>query len=260
MFCTICGKQLADGTVFCPNCGSRVTIAPDPAPAPVPAPAPIPSAAPTPIPVIPAPVYSNPELANRYTAPTKKENVWPAACGVMAILALAFYIMGYLIILLVGEAHLAFPYLTVIAFIAMAVIFFAHTRKIPWVTIIPFLIQLIFTIYQNRLFISDVFSSFKGMNGTMLTRAVITFLPMILFILYVLITLLRPRGAALRVIFLILSLIQVIVLFIGPMVSLNSLSELEEITYVFNLIFGRIALVFFYIGYAVAGMNVRKPA
>jgi len=255
MFCTICGKQLADGSVFCPNCGSRVKTAPAPAPAPTPAPV-RPAPAPVPTPVQPAPVYSNPELANRYVAPTKKESVWPASCGVMGILALMFYLTGYVAFSLADYAYIAFPYVTVIAFIGMAVVFFVHTRKIPWVTIFPFLIYLIFTIYQSHYFISDVFRFYRGMGVMILIQAATILLPVIIFIFYVLITLIRPRGAALRVIFLILSLIQVTMLFISPLASLDS----ADIYYAVYLIFIRLGFMFFYIGYAIAGMNVRRPA
>lgn len=259
MFCTTCGKKLADGAVFCPNCGSRVETAPA-RPAPAPAPAPVrPAPAPAPTPVQPAPVYSNPELANRYVAKNKKAGVWPVSCGVMGILALMFYLTGYVIFAVLGYAYMAFPYVPVIVFIAMTVVFFVHTRKIPWVTIFPFLIYLIFNIYQSHYFLSDVFRFYRGMNGMMLIQAAITLLPIIIFIFYVLITLIRPRGAALRVIFLILSLLQATLLFISPMTSLYSMSMSGDVYYAAYMILIRLGIMFFYIGYAIAGMNVRRP-
>lgn len=42
-YCTNCGREIAEGTAFCSNCGARVNVE-TPAPAPVPAPVPVPVA------------------------------------------------------------------------------------------------------------------------------------------------------------------------------------------------------------------------
>ena len=46
MFCGKCGKEVADGAAFCPDCGASLASAPAPAPAAEPAPAPAPAPAP----------------------------------------------------------------------------------------------------------------------------------------------------------------------------------------------------------------------
>lgn len=64
MFCSRCGANVAEGTVFCPQCGlpvvtSRAPVAAAPPPPPAPVPDSVPAAAPPP----PPPVYSAPPVA-----------------------------------------------------------------------------------------------------------------------------------------------------------------------------------------------------
>lgn len=258
MFCTNCGRKLPDGSVFCPGCGTKVEER-QPAPAPAAAQVREPSQAWQAEPVRePAPVYTAPEVpAHEKELASKRAGIWPAVCGVMGVLALAFHLSAYAFMAIFGYMRFAFPTVAVISFILMAVAFFVHTRKIPWVTIFPFLIYLIFMLYQSRYFLTDLTQYYRGMGATYIVQALTTLLPVIIFIFYMLIVLIRPRGAALRVFLMIFTLIEIFLLIVSPFITL-SVALAQDLYYIGYIILIRLALIFFYIGYLVAGMNVRK--
>lgn len=87
MFCASCGKQVAEGTSFCPNCGARLS-------APTP-----PTATYTPPETAPTPTYTPPTAVptppvSAAAPPKSKKKMWIA---VVAVALVASAVMGYFI-------------------------------------------------------------------------------------------------------------------------------------------------------------------
>ena len=87
MFCTSCGKQVAEGTSFCPNCGARMS-------APTP-----PTATYTPPETAPTPTYTPPTAVptppvSVAAPPKSKKKMWIA---VVAVALAVSAVMGYFI-------------------------------------------------------------------------------------------------------------------------------------------------------------------
>lgn len=139
----------------------------------------------------------------------------------------------------------------------MIVMFFVHTRKIPWITIFPFLIYVISLIYQRRFFIEEL-GYYRGINWIYFIQILTTILPVILFIFYVLLVLIRPESSGLRIVFLIFLILEFIALFVNMCNTTYQMIRVNDIEYLFYSLFAQLSTLFFFIGYGIAGVSVRK--
>ncbi len=85
MFCKKCGKELENGTQFCPHCGESQAAAPAPAPTAAPNPAPAPNFAPPP--ASNTPNFAPPPMANTqgYAQPGGVQHRCPN-CGYVGVM------------------------------------------------------------------------------------------------------------------------------------------------------------------------------
>lgn len=116
MFCTNCGKQIPDGSIFCTGCGTRLgnaKAAENTVPAPAPAPAPAPEqpvfTAPAPAPAQPVftapapeqPVFTAPAQPVQAAAPADKSPKNAPKLGLIIGIAAAVVVIAALVVMLV---------------------------------------------------------------------------------------------------------------------------------------------------------------
>lgn len=262
MYCAYCGSKIPDGCAFCPECGADLrgrSIPPEQET------------------VNEQEYYYEQPMQQDYQyqqfqqdtqfqqavmGVSKKETLetWPAACGVMGILALVFYLIGQVasrLIMGTGFNISSSAVVYIFVFIIMIVIFFIHTRKIPWVTILPFLILIINMIVSRSSYMFDShYLEYAFSNWRSVVDLLQFAIPMLMFLFYVLIALIRPSGSALKIFFMIFMAIEIFTLCISMFSFMPSGLFDYEIFNLISIIFIRIALIFFYIGYGVAAMAV----
>jgi uncharacterized RDD family membrane protein YckC len=107
MFCSRCGANVAEGTVFCPQCGLPVATSPGSAAATPPPAAPVLGAvppAPPPPPVYSAPPVAPPQYPQQYAVPTPRveyAGFWLRLVAFVIDVALQMVFLGLIILILV---------------------------------------------------------------------------------------------------------------------------------------------------------------
>ena len=188
---------------------------------------------------------------------SKKGRIWPGSVGALGILSLIFYIIAYVIPPIIdGTSYGRIPVVMIITLVLMIVLFFVHTRQIPWITILPFLIYIIMQV-SNNVWIFETGLSYFSSGIMALIQIVSIIIPMILFVFYVLITLIRPHGPALKVLYIIFLVIEVILLVALLLWILIQNTGAMGFGYVSFMIAIRTAIILFHIGYGIAAGAVR---
>lgn len=260
MFCTNCGNQIPDGAKFCVHCGAPVgqkaSVTPEPVyqqtqqvyqqPAHVTRSMPAVNQA-----------YQQPYVAP-YAAPANKRvtSKWPVSTGVMGILYFVFtlisfvpYLMYYVDVVYFPEAFFnAYRIIHILLVIAVPVLFFVHTKKVAFITAIPMFIMLVMDLIS-------FFANVRYYYSELLIRQLITIVPFfILVVLYVIQMIVRPRSAALPVIFLIFAIFYIILSFVSSIVGFRG-----DFSYLgIGALLSWFAEIFAMVAYMIAMFSSRK--
>ena len=270
MFCQQCGKEIPNDSKFCTNCG---------APAPVAGNAgfetgsinmPQDKIAETQAIPVPAPAYQQPAPAYQqptYNAgaiqaqPQKKKwhTRWPSSIGTMAIISLVFYLGALVPLFLYFRADSYMPItgflsayriIEILLAIAIPVLFFTHTKKLAFLTAIPMVISLI-------LFAVDTFSVMRYMDSVSLGQNIVLLgFEFILVILYVIQMSVRPRSAAMPIIYLIFSILELLLLAVFVIISIAE-SYAPDMYIVYRLV-NFVSSIFLTVAYCIAMFSSRK--
>ena len=281
MFCQQCGSEIPDDSKFCTSCGAPTPIAKsaDFAAEPVTPPAEKiaeTQAIPTPIPVYPqenmaqpqgyaqpAPAYQQPvyNTGAMQAQPQKKKwhTRWPSSIGTMAIISLVFYLGALVPLYLYFHEETYMPILgffgvyriiEILLAIAVPVLFFTHTKKLAFLTAIPMVISLI-------LFAVDTFSALRYMDSLSLGQNVVLLgFEFILVILYVIQMSVRPRSAAMPIIYLIFSILELLVLAVFVIIAVTEYYAPDM--YIVYRIVNYISSIFLTVAYCIAMFSSRK--
>ena len=281
MFCQQCGSQIPDDSKFCTSCGAPtpITKSADFAAEPVTPPAERVAqtqAIPTPVPVYPQENmaqpqnYAQPDPAYQQPAynagamqaqPQKKKwhTRWPSSIGTMAIISLVFYLGALVPLFLYFRADSYMPItgflsayriIEILLAIAIPVLFFTHTKKLAFLTAIPMVISLI-------LFAVDTFSAIRYMDSVSLGQNVVLFgFEFILVILYVIQMSARPRSAALPIIYLIFSILELLLLAVFVIMAVAE-SYAPDMYIVYRLVHF-VSSIFLTVAYCIAMFSSRK--
>ena len=235
MYCSHCGKEIADDARFCAACGSAVV-----------------KTAP--------PVYNH---ASTDAAPVNKESDtrWPAVIGILGIFYLVFVVLQFLCIASVYRAEgiplsaLTIWFIQLFVVSLVPVLFFVHTKKLAFLTAIPMFVLTVIDV-------ADVLSNriLWEIPENVIRIVIPAFVSVILFILYLIQMIVRPRSSALSVVFLILFVLDLIYLGIllisSVVVALSGYQTNPANT--FSSVFGLIGLLFSAIAYIIAMFRSRK--
>ncbi len=301
MFCYQCGTKLEGAIKFCPECGAPVLgeIRQQPVPQqqsslPTPKMPPRPAYAPpaeqqktaqSPAALVQA--QNRPPVsaaAPAYAVKTEKKR-WPvpawlfclfaalaAAAGTyyaIVVNAMLFYRETFMSALFGRANYRAAIYLEVFLgvfpYLLAAVLFLIHTkRKSPWVTALPWtLLLLIFSVEKFGMIFMER-SVLPHETGDEVLVNVVSLL--IITLLWWLIVTIRPNGIALKIVFLILSILLTGFWLVLKLFEMPGFSVFFRYAgnYAGNLYFGSmflaVANLLMAIGYGIAGFSVRKKA
>lgn len=286
MFCTHCGKETADGSTFCPYCGTKVandepvtseySYTPEPAANQNPEPQyyqaagyyaqnqyyqPQQPAGQVQGSYQPQYNYVNgyqPQPAgNQGTVAAKSGSKWPVSAAIMGIMSLFFYLAGGAASLIIdGMGIRSVISVSPVVFILMTVLYFVHTKKIAWITIIPFLIYIVSEIVAQYRTLRVLLS--YGLSGwNMIAELLYVAFPLLLFIFYTLNVTIRPKGAALRVLYIVFMALEIVFLLISVYTMIYQAFMRASVGYFVYLLMLRIAFIFFFIGHGIATTSVR---
>ncbi len=281
MFCQQCGSQIPDDSKFCTSCGAPTPIAKsaDFAAEPVTPPAERiaeTQAIPTPVPVYPqenmaqpqnyaqpAPAYQQPayNAGAMQAQPQKKKwhTRWPASTGVMGVIFLVFFLASLVALYMYFREDIYMPLGTffgvrriidILLAVAVPVLFFVHTKKLAFLTAIPMVIQLILTGI-------NVFSNMGYTDDLLLGMDIILFaFEFILVILYVIQMCVRAHNPAMPIIYLILSILELLAAAVFVVVSIAEYYRPDMM--IAYSIFNYIASIFLTAAYCIAMFSSRK--
>ncbi len=287
-FCVNCGASLVDGGQASPLADIPDPVIEEPAPkAPVSAAAPEQPQQVDQEPVYEqAPVQPQPQVYQGYAAaaaPTYQQPVypaqaepenprkfkrtrWPSSCGTMGILHFVFFLFsaGCWVLYYADEfmpgnqlfsAIIAPRIIPLLIALAIPVLFLIHTKKLAFLTAIPMILMLVMDWINNaelmRMGIMEMQSELYVTN--VLPLVLLT----ILAVLYLIQMLVRPRNAALAVVYLILAIIYMILMVIVLMVNLIQSRYMSGFI-VFANVLNTIGAILLQIGYIVAMFSSRK--
>ena len=289
MFCQHCGNEIPEGSKFCTSCGTPIPVEDNTSVAAEPV-TPMEDqisqtqAIPKAVPVYPQENMGQPQgyaqpqnyaqPAPNYQQPvyntgayqvgaepkkTKWHTRWPASIGTMAVISLVFY-LGALVMLYIyyqqdmymplGAFFSGYRIIEILLAIAVPVLFFIHTKKLAFLTAIPMFINLI-------LLGVDTLPHLRYMDPYTVGQNVILFaFEFILVILYIIQMSVRPRNAAMPIIYLILSILELLVMAVLIIVSFTRYYRPE--TMIIYLILNYISSIFLTVAYCIAMFSSRK--
>ena len=258
MYCMNCGKQIQDGSKFCVHCGAAVARAAAPA-APQQTQQQV-YQQPQAVRSMPAgsQVYQQPYAAP-YAAPAGKRvtSKWPVSTGVMGILYFVFtlvsfvpYLMYYVEVIDYPEAFFT-PYriIHLLLAIAVPVLFFIHTKKVAFVTAIPMFLMLVMDMIN---FFGNVRYYYRELLAEQIVLVGLFF---VLVAFYVIQMIVRPRSAALPVLYLIFGIIYLI---ITAVIRALSIGGGYEVYWSIGSIISWFAEIFSTVAYIIAMFSSRK--
>lgn len=249
MFCNNCGKEIPDGSKFCLECGTPVSL-PEPEPAIEPEPAPEPAPEPE-----PAPACSS---------------KWPPVIGILMLIAFAVFCVGFVfyvkyVVAANGGADVKGTILAVtmqtvpwIWMIAAPILFFVRTRRRPFITAIPRILCAGWSVVTTAISLVTYLNSSHSATyfvSTQIASLLVSMLPVVLYLLAVFI---KPKTAVIAILHLIVSLLLVFLSFL----SANFNTLLRESTafryYGLFLILGYVSSLFSAMGYSIACFLIRR--
>ena len=187
MLCPKCGNDLPAQARFCQNCGAVVESAPTASPE-----AALSGAA------YPAAVSS---------AGKANGGRWPVSTGILSLIAFLFTVASCICLVIFYQSVGAVGYLpsvilNVLAPLALTVLFFVPTRRIPFLTALPRAVPLLFLLGRT-LFISV---RAGGMNLTP-TFLISVLFDLALFVIYLVAVLTKPKSPVLAIVYLVLTVV-----------------------------------------------------
>lgn len=235
MYCSHCGKEIADDARFCSACGSAVV-----------------KTAP--------PVYNH---ASTDTAPVKKEadTRWPAVIGILGIFYLVFVVLQFICIASFYRSKgiplgaLTTWYIQLFLVSLVPVLFFVHTKKLAFLTAVPM-------FFLTVIDVADVLSNriLWEIPENVIRIVIPAFVSVILFVLYLIQMIVRPRNSAVSICFLILFIMELI--YLGILLAISFVDALRgypmDPANTFSSVFGLIGLLFSAIAYTIAMFRSRK--
>ncbi|MDO4528830.1 MAG: hypothetical protein Q4B55_00310, partial [Lachnospiraceae bacterium] len=205
------------------------------------------------------PVYNNGAYqAQPAVKQTKWHTRWPGSIGTMGVISLVFYLAALVpLFIYYHDDYMpimgffnAYRIIGILLAIAVPVLFFTHTKKLAFLTAIPMVINLI-------LLAVDTFSNMRYMDSLAVGENIILFgVEFILVVLYVIQMCVRPHNPAMPIIYLILSILELLVMAVFVIINFTEYYRPDMIN-VYSVI-NYVSSIFLTVTYCIAMFSSRK--
>lgn len=247
MYCQRCGKEIPDNSRFCTGCGTPVA----------------------PSQILESAYQSSLAPENEYTRNVYKvgnqpagglkpvTRRWPASCGVMGVLYLLFFLAATVMLVLYYNnvsipmaAWLSGRIIPFVLALAVPVLFFTPTKKLAFLTAIPMVLNLVYVGIST-------FSMIRRLRTEEMIVSLVEFgFLLILAVFYVIQMTVRPRSAALPVLYLIFSILYLLAYAVMTL-SVMRITYRSPFTALYEIC-TFVSMIFLAVGYIVAMFSSRK--